>query len=107
MDAINPNITIDQLEPITSLAQLLGPDPRTRIQAEIRAMERMSTAERTAAAYRGDLHGPALRAWATSRPHELPHTTLALGLDEHGDDVITAVGELPWILEHTPEFCGD
>jgi hypothetical protein len=101
-------VSIEDLPTVGRLAELLGPDHTQQIAAQMRAMERMTPGERVAAMYRRELRGPALNAWATSRPHELPDTTLAAALDGpdgaegiHGTD-----GELPWILELTPEFCG-
>jgi hypothetical protein len=110
MDVTTPGIALAELAPITSLEELLGPDHKQRIAAEIRAMERMGTGERVAAMYRGELRGPALRAWATSRPHEIPLTSLA-GAEDTGAEGATYIpvdhGEYPWLLQHTPEFCGD
>jgi hypothetical protein len=104
-----PDVDLQDLPPAGTLADLLGPDDRERRAAQVRAMERMTPAERVAAMYRGELRGPALDAWATSRPHELPPTTLATAVDGHdgADGICQAYGELPWILAFTPEFCGD
>lgn len=102
-----PAVTLAELPPITRLAELVGADEARRIASEIRAMERMTPDERVAAAFRGSLRGPALRAWANSRPHELENTTLAV--DEDGPDGMPFVpvnhdGELPWILQHEVDY---
>jgi hypothetical protein len=70
MNTIDPNISIDDLPPITSSVDL-GDDPAARIQAVLRRMERMTSRERAAAICRGELWPAALRAWAARRPHEL------------------------------------
>jgi hypothetical protein len=102
-------VSIEDLPAVASLAELLGPDYKQQIAAQMRAMERMTPAERVAAMYRGELRGPALHAWATSRPHELPNTTLATAIDgpDGAEGICCTDGELPWILALTPEFCGD
>jgi hypothetical protein len=111
MAAINkPDVvSIHDLPAVASLAELLGPDYKKQIAAQMRAMERMTPGQRVAAMYRGELRGPALNAWATSRPHELPNTSLAAAIDgpDGADGIYCTDGELPWILELTPEFCGD
>jgi hypothetical protein len=101
-----PDVSIETLPPI-SLIELLGADRLAQVKAEMRRMQRMTPAERVAAMYRGELRGPALRAWATTRPHELPLTSLHTGTDERGEEILCSQGELPWILRHTPEYCGD
>lgn len=102
-----PDVTIAELEAIDTLADLIGADDAKRVAAEIRAMERMTPDERVEQAYRGQLRGKALRAWAESRPHELENTTLAV--DEDGPDGMPCVpcnhdGELPWILARSVDY---
>jgi hypothetical protein len=89
-----PDVSIEQLEPI-SLIELLGADRLAQLKAEMRRMQRMTPAERVAAMYRGELTGAALRAWATTRPHELPLTSLHNGTDEPGEQIVCSQGELP------------
>jgi hypothetical protein len=59
--------------------------------------------------YRRELRGPALNAWATSRPHELPNTSLAAAIDgpDGAEGIHCTDGEPRPILELTPEFCAD
>jgi hypothetical protein len=102
-------LSINDLPTVASLAELLGPDHNQQIAAQMRAMKRMTPGERVAAMYRRELRGPALNAWAASRPHEPPNTTRAAAIDgpDGAEGIHCTDGELPWILELTFEFFGD
>ena len=64
-------------------------------RAQLRALWKMSSAQRLAAFHRNELSLRQLRAWQQHAPREVPATSIA------------GQGELPWILRFTEEYLGE